>query len=83
MSCNKKKKVGWGRMNAAQTVGEKKSNNGPYVAWQELDDHAHDERRPEDVQHLQGAHQPVEEVIAEEGRVEAQRVHHCCVYDPA
>lgn len=52
------------------------------VAWQELDDHAHDERRPEDVQELQGAHQPIEEVVANEGRVEAQWVHHCCVDDP-
>lgn len=61
----------------------KSKSNGPYVAWQELDDHAHDERRPEDVQELQGAHQPIEEVVANEGRVEAQWVHHCCVDDPA
>lgn len=62
---------------------KREKRNGPYVAWQKLDDHAHDESRPEDVQELEGAHEPVEEVVAEEGGVEAQRVHHCCVDDPA
>lgn len=52
------------------------------VAGKELDDHAQDEPGPEDVQNLQYEHQPVEEVEAEEGRVEGLGVHVRRVYDP-
>lgn len=51
-------------------VGENWESGGSYVAWQEFDDHAQDERGPEDVQSLQHKHQPVEEVEAKEGGVE-------------
>ncbi|TNN59951.1 hypothetical protein EYF80_029793 [Liparis tanakae] len=50
--------------------GGKAERGRSYVAWQELDDHAHDEHGPEDVQSLQHEHEPVEEVEAEEGGIE-------------
>lgn len=54
----------------------------PYIAWQEFDNHAQDQTSPEDVKTQQCAQQAVEEVEAEEGRVEGQGVHPRRMYDP-
>lgn len=58
-------------------------SDAAYIAWEELDNHPNNECSPEDVQGLEHEHQPVEEVEAEEGRVEGQRVHPRRVNDPA
>lgn len=42
----------------------KTKRGGSYVAGQEFDNHAQDERCPKDVQNLQDTHQAVEEVEA-------------------
>lgn len=53
-----------------------------HLSSYELVGHAQNEVGPEDMQHLEHSHHGVKEVIAKEGRIELQRVHHGAVQDP-